>query len=381
MAKDDFDETDLADLSTADTKPAELSTEAQENIDAAMSKFLAKADGKDREEMSDVDEGAFARKAAQTRQRKLDEKEELAADGLENEDDPNEPVDEEVETQTASKQADQPETAAEQSSETPSSETAPDIDPNLRYFAETELGWSTEKIDRLVKADPELAAETIQTLASQSSDLSRQLLNPVTQQLAGSQTGQSPAQGMTPTPELDKFYANLTAFAEANGEDVAGFAKALNSELIEPVRKLLASNEAREQELLKTETLETFNGLKDKFADVYGKDDKSLTVVQNNARMLLGQVADQLRAGAKAAGKPITAKQAIAKAHLLVSADYRDSIVRKEIKEQVQKRAKQITAKPTQRKNPVVASSRSVEAASEALGKKAAELGIPGFDE
>jgi hypothetical protein len=253
------------------------------------------------------------------------------------------------------------------------------VDPALRLAA-NEMGWTDEKINRLYKADPELAMETLNTLADTYTNLSRQYLTiPGSQQAAGTQQNatEQPAQQQAPTSQLDKFYSQIEAFAETNGEDLANFAKALKKELIEPVREILASNKAKQEELYATEARTTVTALGDKFPQFYGGvEGKALTDVEKNNRAYLGQVADQLRAGAKAQGRDMSIKDAITRAHLVVTAQYRDQIVRKQISGQVQTRQQQITAKPTQRRDPKLTNGRSVANATEAVARKMAELGI-----
>lgn len=296
---------------------------------------------------------------------------ELEEEGLVTADDP----DGEGTAAKAEEEKTDEEIAAEKAAETPAEEDK--IDPSLRMAA-NEMGWTDDKINRLYKADPELALETLNTLADTYTNLSQQYLTiPGSQQAAGTPAVTAPlAQKQGPTSQLDTFYTQIEAFAETNGQELANFAKALKSELIDPVREILAANEVRSKDLSATEARATVTTLGEKFPQFYGADDKALSQVEQNNRAYLAQVADQLRAGAKAQGKELSIKDALQRAHLVATAKVRDQIVRKQISGQVQTRQRGMTAKPTQRRDPKLTGGRSVANATEAVSRKMAELGI-----
>lgn len=383
---DEFNENDLVDLNSEVESASEVPDISDDAIQSALDKFYGKASDNDLEEAGvDPDEAAkerelVKRNIARRKASEAEQRQELREEGLEGEDELDEESivngEEEVPALKDKQEADGEE--VEEKQPTQEAVATPKLDPALRYFAASTLGWTDERIDKLVKADPELAAETISNLAASYTNLSRQLLT-APQQPAGTQQEQQPAQ--SPTSKLDQIYADLNAFAEANGEELTEFIKALKSELIDPWRAEQAKIEVQKQELNKSEARQTFGKLSTEFAGLYGKQGEARTPEQQKAVADLGEVADQLRAGAKLRGQEMTIADAINRAHLLVSHNYREQAVRKAIKEQVQKRAKGLTAKPTMRQRPAPASGKSKEAAAEALTRKAAELGIAGFDE
>lgn len=225
------------------------------------------------------------------------------------------------------------------------------LDPN-HVFAAQQLGWTAEKIERLAKADPELAAETLASLSENYLQLSRQMLTPASLGLPGTPTQQQPAQPKSPTNRLDQFYTKLQQFTEANGEDLGEFVSALKEEVISPLKGLMAEAEASRESARKTEAQSTMKSLSDKFGDFYGATDKPLNLIQQQARQTLGMVADQLRAGARAQGRELSISEAINRAHLIVASQHQRQAVRSEIKQSLQKRQRQLSAKPTQRRNP-----------------------------
>lgn len=383
---DDFNMNDQADLNS--TEPAssempELTAEQNANIESAMERFFEKApeelEGKSEKaantEKAEVSGDVAQRRRDRNRQARLEQQEELREEGLETPE--NDATEEGKPTEKVAKETkvESKAVAAETQAETPA-----DIDPTLRYFAEAELGWSKEKIDRLVKADLEIASETLTSLAENYTNLSRQYL-PGTQAAPGTQV-QPPAQNVVEplTPRLDQFYSALNDFKEVHGDELGEFADALKAELIEPVKAMFAANMVQQQELNKTEARQTFTTLTEKFPEMYGTADKPLTPEQMEFKKQLGQLADDLRIAAKAKGIDLSPRKALNQAHLSVSAPFRNQIVRKGIKEQVHKRQNAITARPTQRLVPATAG-KSKEAAEEAVARFAADRGIEGFDD
>jgi hypothetical protein len=260
---------------------------------------------------------------------------------------------------------------------------APKLDPYLRYVAQ-ESGYTPEQIERLVKADPELAVQTFQLVADQYANLSRQYASPGSQVAPGTQgQPQQPAQPTAaPTPQFDQFMAKLSDFAEANGQDMAEFARIVNDELATPFKAMAAQLAARDQAMLRQEATTAFEGVRKQFADFYGAENGTLSPGQQSARQNLAALADQIRAGAERQGRVVSVAEAIKRAHAVVTADLRQTTARRELAQQVQRRAKGITAKPTQRRNPAQAGVRSEAAAARAYEQAALQMGVEvGFND
>lgn len=251
----------------------------------------------------------------------------------------------------------------------------PTIDPNLRFVA-AELGWSEDKLNSLFKADPELAESTLRQLADTYTNLSRQYLDPGPRPAIGSPAYQnSPAQPESLTPQLDKLYADLERFSETEGTEIVDrFLKPLQSEIISPLKQLMAQNEAKARDMVRTEARTAMGSLSEKFNDFYGGMDGPSTPQQQQNRQVLGQLADQLRAGARLQGRELSIPDALKRAHLLVTADYREQVVRTELKSQIQTRGRQVTVRPSARNN-ARASTRSEAKAVQAYEQKAAAMG------
>jgi hypothetical protein len=208
------EDSDLVDLSGTEPTPSEapeFTPEQQTNIDEAYSKFMQNApaeleigkkeDEPTKEEKPAVDPVVAEGRRNRNRQARLEQQDELREEGLE--------IAEWDATEIEEKAGEKPETKVEAKpavAENEQAKPATDIDPTLRYFAEQELGWAKDKIDRLVKADPEIAAETIQKIADTYTNLSRQYATG--SQVAPGTQMQTPAQSEDAplTPRLDKFY-------------------------------------------------------------------------------------------------------------------------------------------------------------------------------
>lgn len=263
----------------------------------------------------------------------------------------------------------------EPADETPADEQVIDaavepLDPNLRFAAQ-QFGWTDDKIDALHAANPEMAVGTFQNLLSAFQNLSRQQLVPQAQnpaaQAAAAQQQQS---------KFEKLIGNLKQFEEVNGEPLGEMLRILHEEVYQPLRQIQAEYQVQKQQAVAAEATTTTGSLSEKFPDFYGKDDK-LTLVHQQNRASLYQIADQLRSGAHQQGKDMSVRDAINRAHLIVTADMRVAEGRKQVAAQVTKRSKSITARPTQRVNPKSAGvSKGDGAAMEAYVRRATELGI-----
>lgn len=308
------------------------------------------------------------REVARRAAAKKEQAEELDEEGITGVDNPDGDAPETTETpaEEAVESEEGNEPAAEEAAVEP-------LDPNLRFAAQ-QFGWSDEKIDRLHKADPEMATETFGNLLEAYTNLSRQYVAPQPAAATQPQT----AQQASVESQLDKLYRDLASFSEENGNSlVERFLKPLKEEVIEPFRQMQAVLAVQQQQAIAAEATTTIDALADKFGEVYGKDDIKLTLPQRQAREQLVSIADRIRAGAQAQGVKLSVRNALNQAHLIVTSERRVEEGRQQVKAQVQKRARAITAKPTQRSRPMSTAAKQNEAAAlEAYSKRAEELGL-----
>lgn len=268
------------------------------------------------------------------------------------------------------------------------SETAT-LDADLKSIAK-EFGWTDAKIDRLFKADPELARETFEQLAANLADQSRSFLPPTpathaaVQKQAGTAQQQATQQASLIPPELSD--EALKKYADANGQEQADMLKLMRDKLFAPMGELqrrleVAEQAAQAQELkaVATEATSVIDELATKHPSIYGKgnDLNKLTVQEYNRRHELTSLADQIRIGAASQGRQLSVKQAITHAHYIMSKDAVQSESRQAVVAAVQKRAKGVVQRPTNRVNPANGPAKRTDAsAAEAYSKRMVELGL-----
>lgn len=356
----------IEDAGVAGNEGTDLSNEVPQAITDKFNEIFSNSDVTDDEPAgAEPEKPQFPTKASQAKAAR-EQTDELKQEGLEDEDG----VEPEAETVADPVEEEAPaEEAGEQAFTEP-------LDPNLRFAAQ-QFGWTDDKIDKLYAADPEMAAMTFTNLLGAFTNLSRQGgLNPAQQ--PASQLP-NPAAQLQQQAQQSKFLSligNLKEFTEANGEPLGDMLKALHEEVYQPLMAMRAEYAVAKQQQIAAEASTTTTSLSDKFPDFYGKGEQQTLVHKQNLNMLY-QWADRIRAGAADQGREMSVKDAINKAHLILTADKRVAEGRQQVRSQVQKRAKSITARPTQRVNPRGAGvSKGDNAAAEAYSRRAQELGI-----
>lgn len=303
---------------------------------------------------------------------KKEQQSELVEQGLASEDAGVDPDAEPTETEAAGDET--AEEGAEQAGEEPAGEPIPDLDPNLRFAAQHVGGLKDEEINELYQQNPTLASRIFENYLSAFSAMSRQTgLLPTQSPQPVQQATQRP---QAPTSKIDQLIANIKEFSETNGEPLGEFVQALHNEVIAPFRQMQAELMVQKQQMIAAEATNTTNALAEKFSDVYGQGDK-LNLMQQTNRQKLYEVADQLRTGAYQQGHEMSVKDAINRAHLIITADKQVAFGRQQVQKQIQKRSRQITARPTQRVKPTAPGQAKGElTAVEAYRQRAAELGM-----
>lgn len=262
-------------------------------------------------------------------------------------------------------------------------EAAPEIDPTLKGIA-IEFGWTEEQLNVLAKDNPELLEQTLQNVAVAYANLSR--VNPAASGPAYSPAQQQAAPAAQGQPNaLDALYTpdGLRQFAEVNGDDmVEKLLKPLGQELHE-LRAMRneymaekATLAAQERQAIASEANGVFEKLSESYSNVYGKG-PVLNQAQSASRQHVAQLADQLRSGARLQGRELSVTEALKRAHLIETAELRVADGRKQVQQSVQRRSRQISARPTQRNSVNQATGQKTESsAAEAYERRAAELGI-----
>lgn len=299
------------------------------------------------------------------------------------------------------------------------------IPPHL-IDAARRRGWSEDRIQRLVKADPDLALDTFEQLHEDANELSRRYAE-MGRMMSG-QAGNTPPQGQGQPPAQP--YAGQQPPLQGqqqfqppayqspqpgpNGQQQQGgfqqngllptfqFAEEVTKDLDEDFRKGVLDNVAshlnqindvinnvvvqhqnwiqeRQNEVLYQQVDQFFEGQKG-YEKLYGagKDHASLSAEERQARMQVVQEADAIRAGAAYQGRQLTVQEALSMAHNLVSASYTKEAARREVQGQIRKRDGQITVRPTHRSGPPVNSKDPLAKATATASRKLRELNAGG---
>jgi hypothetical protein len=291
------------------------------------------------------------------------QEDELVEEGAVSPDNPDGTLDPEAEGEHVADEEVQEDEEAEQLS--PEEKAAADarkktidaFDPNLKRIAAELGGWKQSDIEDLIAHNPVLARVTFSNMAAGYNALSQQYAQAARSVIPAQQL-QAPTVAAPAPSALDELLSNpekFKALSEIAGDELMkGFIKPLLDErksMLED-RQFIAS---LRQEALVREINDSFTDVaKDGFEEFYGKAGETTQEQQNN-RFKVGQLADQIRAGAQLQRVNMPVKEAIRRAHLILTANQVKATARKEIVKQVQTRAKQLTLRPTARKNRAAA--------------------------
>lgn len=262
----------------------------------------------------------------------------------------------------------------------PAGEVQAPLHPNLRYVAQY-YGLTDDEIDEQYAANPTLAERVFGKMLTAFTAQTQSRQSPPGILPVG--TGPQAQAAPQPQPsELEKLFARQKEFSDANGEQLGQFLGHLKKELYDPFQQAkaqLATMQAQyviqQRNAIAAEATSVTNELAKQFPTVYGESPEKANLFHQQTRQALYTTADQIRSGAYAQGKEISVANALRQAHLIVTADQRDRQVRDTVRTQVQRRSRQITARPTQRSRSSPASNADAAAVA-AYEQRAAELGI-----
>ena len=275
---------------------------------------------------------------------------------------------------------------------------APTLAPNL-LLAAKRAGWNDDDVAEFVKANPELAEKTFKKLLTSFNDVSAEYGRlgsqavgfdpqqpPPTQRVGP----QGPATGLPPQgfpqqqqqqPQgdlLSEIYGDrMEVLSTAYGPDfLKDVVQPLVTQLVAPLQEL--QNEARlaKMEATGREVGQFWQGLPKEFSKLYGTG-TDVGGPQLENRTKCGQMADQIRTGALRQGIDLSVGECLERANLMLSSEFTAQIEREKITASVQKRSRQISQRPSQRKRAVpAAGEKSDKAAMDAYAERATELGI-----
>lgn len=246
------------------------------------------------------------------------------------------------------------------------------IDPALLSIAEL-TGMSREKVTNLFKADPKGTVKALEALADSFTSTSQAFASVQSKDRATS-AGNAPSL----TAGFDKLFQNMDKLSETHGQEfVDNIMKPLKTEVLEPLKQVYAfMQEQRQQDLIRRvdrhyDTLAT-----GAFEAFYGKSGEPLSKRQQANREQVAEWADRISVGANAQGKDISPEEALTRAHVIVTANLRNSTALKEVQSKVKKRAKGLSVKPSSRTQRSAELPRSETKAMAAYAAKLSELGL-----
>jgi hypothetical protein len=254
-------------------------------------------------------------------------------------------------------------------------------------------GWSEDRIQRLVKADPDLARDTFEQLHEDANNLSREFAS-LGRQLAASQPGQGQQPALPPGAGQPSSAAQVPGQFPQPGQQGQPMPQAqppqqgqqsqngqfrfpdevrsnLDDEFVNSVlhpleqhlnqrdqqfQQLLARHEQyiqdRQNETLALQLDQFFDGQKG-YKELYGQGDRSLLKPeQMQLRQRVALEAGAIRAGAAWQDRQLSVQEALEMAHNLVMSDHNRETARRDIQNQAKKRDGQITVRPTHRGSP-----------------------------
>ena len=285
--------------------------------------------------------------------------------------------------------------------ETPADESTKITDAEIRAAKHDE--YSDEDIKKLTDADPVLAKKTFAKMLRDENNLSKKFSE------AGKKLVAAPAAPPVPVvkPELKKVDI-ATLRKEYEGDPIVGILEAMqaNNETLaqqlatRPVAESFTESEAtrqvqaarQQEDAAISQQIDGFflrpdvKALKNFYGDVsvdsegqpIAKEnrswDNSLTATQLKNRWKVMQEANLIIQGAKSQGIEMPLEEAFDRAHLLVTADVREQVIRTKIKAEVTKRQAGLTLAPSSSKAVPVAGAKTLHKAEENAGKNLAKV-------
>lgn len=267
----------------------------------------------------------------------------------------------------------------------------------LLAMAAKRSGWTDEEVAELHKANPDLASRTFQKLLKSLNDVSAEYgrigSTPHTDgrdkapaSVVQPQSAQSPRFQGQPAPQgaegiLDQVYGQK--LPELKTKFGADFVDEIVAPLLAPVQQLMEANgrlmqdsERQAMEAVGRDVNGFFSGLPNELKSLYG-DGGQVTKEQEQAKQALCQLADQIQTGASMRGVQLSVHESLDRANLQFAAEHLSTLERKKITASVQKRSKQLTNRPTQRrKGSAPGGKNSDQDAMDAYSNRLAELDI-----
>jgi hypothetical protein len=279
----------------------------------------------------------------------------------------------------------------------------PTLNP-LLIQAARRAQWTDDEINELIDSSPEVAERTFTRLLQSMNDVAaeygrigaaamdhlpqqmgvppvsqtiapQQQVNPGVNQFGVPQHGQIQQEGDNLLASI--YGERLPQLTESYGKDaIQDLIQPLVTNLLEPVRQLQAEAQRQRTEATAQEVSTFFGGLPEEMKGLYGSGSQ-VSGEQYESRQQLARLADQIYTGAASQGLTLSIGECLDKASMLHASGHLAGLERRKITEQVRRRSKQKTQRPTsRRRQPIAAGEKSEAAATQAYIERAAELGM-----
>jgi hypothetical protein len=235
--------------------------------------------------------------------------------------------------------------------------------PDSYFRAAIHQGWKPDQIDSFVKENPELALQTLENIYKSTNKISQEFSR-IGRSTAVSNDTTKQEQGLAKT---DVSNIDLTEMKKVYGDDDPAIKviQALSDQLNQISSKNQNQNQAQSQPQTFQQTNHAVASEKDSLAqsvdsfftsedlkpfnEFYGTGKlgaKTRTLEQEERRWKLLDEADQIRNGAFKQGMQMDVAEALERAHLIVSDEFKTQAIRKSIVSNLKAKSKSLTLKP-----------------------------------
>ena len=261
--------------------------------------------------------------------------------------------------------------------EAASSEDEPTL-PDAHVRSLKAYGWTDDEIEQAVSADPDNFAKTAEKIHENRTketaawaELGRKKRQEQASAPADSstdQTAQPDRDQPATTPDGRLTPVDVDALKKEYGDDelVDRLAQPVN-QTIEQINAMLPviqqaqqAYQMQQQQALEREVESFFSAESmNSYRDLYGPSFRDASEEQANRRRKVLETADAIVVGAKAQGRDLSVQEAMAYAHEIESADFRQQAARESVQKKVQKRSKSITQRPAKQQTSTSADSEA----------------------
>lgn len=216
--------------------------------------------------------------------------------------------------------------------------------------------WTDEEITQAFEAAPDKFLETAERIHRNRNVETAGYAEVGRRARQQQQAGVTVTDGKSEVPQVVKTVDAEALTKEYGNEELVNAIVSPVNEVIQQVNAILPQLEQSKKDAEQSrvevlgqqiETFFTAKGLKP-YTEVYGDKTKTaLTEVQNQNRNKVLEQADAIIIGAKLQGRQLTVEEGLLMAHDSVASEFKEQVIRKDLKTKTKKRAKSVSVKPS----------------------------------